>query len=66
MSDRQIWPKTGAIQVANKLPKETAWMYCRECNKFDEDGTGDCSGKPFDYEIKDGKPPCDKYEYRNR
>ena len=44
---------------------ETAWMYCRECDKFD-DGMypkRPCSGKAFDYEIKDGNPPCSEYRF---
>ena len=44
---------------------ETAWMYCRECDKFD-DGMypkRPCSGKAFDYEIKDGNPPCLEYRF---
>jgi len=45
--------------------KDTAWAYCRECDKFD-DGTQTnrpCSGMPFDFEIKDGQPPCEKYAF---
>jgi hypothetical protein len=32
----------------------TAWMFCRECDKLD-DGTGKrpCSGKAFDFVVKD-------------
>ena len=47
---------------------ETAWMYCRECNKFDNGEHPDrpCSGKPFDFEIVNGIPPCERYEYDKR
>lgn len=44
--------------------QETAWMYCRECDKFDDDGTGKCTGTPTDYEITDGNPPCENYNYK--
>ena len=39
--------------------KTTAWMFCRECEKFDEDGTGLCTGVPCDFETED--PPCENY-----
>jgi len=47
---------------------ETAWMYCRECDKFDdgEHSERPCSGKAFDYEIKDGKPPCKNYNWKGQ
>lgn len=47
---------------------ETAWMYCRECDKFNdgEHPERPCSGKAFDYEIKDGKPPCENYYFDNK
>lgn len=45
--------------------KETAWMYCRKCNKFDdgEHSKRPCSGASHDFIIKNGKPPCEHYEY---
>ena len=50
----------------NNETKETAWMYCRECDKFDADGTGICSGMAFDFEITDGNPPCKNYNYKEK
>ncbi len=49
--------------IMEEQVKETAWSYCRECDKFDKDGSGTCMGKPFDYEIVNGKPPCSNYSY---
>lgn len=57
------------IQMVTKLRSrkmETVWMYCKECKHFDSDGTGLCSGAPFDYEILDGKLPCEHYEYKEQ
>ena len=38
-----------------KTDKETAWMFCRECKKFDNGEYPDrpCSGKAFDFVVKD-------------
>lgn len=35
--------------------KLTAWMFCRECKKFDNGEHPDrpCSGKAFDFAVKD-------------
>jgi len=35
--------------------KLTAWMFCRECNKFDdgEHPERPCSGRPCDFEVTD-------------
>lgn len=48
----------------NLIPKETAWVYCRKCNKFDDGEHPDrpCSGTPVNFVITDGKPPCENYE----
>lgn len=41
---------------------KTAWDYCKKCKQFDEDGTGICSGTPFNYEIANDVPPCSSFE----
>jgi len=51
----------------NKTDKLTAWMFCRECARFDNGEHPDrpCSGKAFDYEVKNDVEfmlECD-YEY---
>ena len=50
------------------MSKETAWMYCRECDKFDngEHPEKPCSGTAFDYKINDGKSPCKNYNFDNK
>ena len=44
---------------------KTAWDYCRKCERFDEDGTGLCSGAPFDYKTN-GKPSCENYKLKEK
>ena len=46
---------------------ETAWTYCVECAKFNdgEHPERPCLGKPFDYVIHDGNPPCKNYSFED-
>lgn len=55
-------------QNADGMPvKETAWMYCLECDKFNagEHPERPCIGTAFNFVIKDGKPPCNNYAFDN-
>lgn len=45
--------------------KETAWMFCRECKNFDggEYPNRPCSGKAFDFVVKDDVAFMDECGY---
>jgi len=58
---QQTNPDGSFIEEENM--KETAWMFCQECKKFDKDGTGLCSGRPFDFTVEDDVKFMDECGY---